>query len=175
MAFICDPCRAKHFTNEPSIRSSVGPCEWCKQERECSDIPSGALRARPAKRKEPSVKNKSNEEEGEEKRHAVREAASWLQPNHYTWIVNAAIKHFHDQIARAEIEIVRHERFAKEPLNNMFGMPEDREVEIAEKKVSINQYRLIMTFLVAVQAFLSHQSAVDFAKSFFGSRATVKR
>lgn len=41
--FLCDKCLTEHFKNEPHIYKSVGPCEFCKEEAPCNDIPSRYL------------------------------------------------------------------------------------------------------------------------------------
>lgn len=40
--FLCDDCRTKYFTNQGPIVSH-GPCEMCKEVKDCSDIQSENL------------------------------------------------------------------------------------------------------------------------------------
>lgn len=41
--FICDQDLKDHYKNRPSFFRSIGTCEICGKQKECSDIPSSAL------------------------------------------------------------------------------------------------------------------------------------
>ncbi len=111
----------------------------------------------------------------------VQVAAKKLRSNHFSWMVDSAIRVYTEQVRCAEVEIMRHEHFANEPHHDVIA-DHSRRSELTDARTHLDQKRDILAFLIAVHDLLSIQAAEDFAKGFrqsFGSlfapKATVKR
>jgi hypothetical protein len=94
---------------------------------------------------------------------AARAAAVPLQDRHYQWIVDAALRHFDDAIAKSEREVVRHERFRDEAPRGWSTFDESRDERIAALREALVEHRKILAFLQVLSRAVTIASAEGFA------------
>ncbi len=95
----------------------------------------------------------------------VLETARDLRSNHFVWIVNAAIAHFKERVQETELAIIRHHHFTAHPLNDVVEH-RTRERVLNDARATVEEYRRIQKFLIALHDLLMLQSAEEVAARF---------
>lgn len=87
-----------------------------------------------------------------------------LEGKHWAWIVGWALEKCAENIERAEMDIVRHERFKDEPPCNRFGLSTPRAETIKSQQNFLAQYRRVYAELVEIKNNISAANAEEAAR-----------
>ncbi len=73
-----------------------------------------------------------------------------VQPNHLSWILDAAEKHFREQIKSNEMDQLRIQAFGEVPSNLVETDGEPQQEKIEKLSIYLQQYKNILAFLYAL-------------------------
>jgi len=90
-----------------------------------------------------------------------------IQTHHIAWIFESAQEHFAKKIAEMELEIMRHEHFANDPLIDVrMRVRKTRVARVAELRTRLEEYRMVAEFCREGREKAVDVSAEEFAKEF---------
>ena len=78
----------------------------------------------------------------------LRAAADKLEPRYWHWMIDTLLRHEQEELAKKELEIMRHERFINEPCEGRLTLKTTRKERIDDLFERLDAHRRILAFLI---------------------------